>query len=110
MQGVKVELRQLVGRTSTAAGVFEVAHATDMVMVYTEAMPEGRHYGYISHDPRGKFCALPHYVTDFPVGVRQMIEAELSRLKGRDVGYVQAPAVKQPEPARRADPVADDDE
>ena len=109
MQVLRVELRQLVGQRSTAAGVFEVAHPTDMVMVYTDAMPDGRHYGYVAHHPRAKFLALPHYATDFPVGVRHLIEAEINRLKAREVGCVQAPNIRQAAPAVTVDPVADDE-
>ena len=109
MGGLRVELRQLVGKRSTAAGVFDVAHATDMVMVFTDAMPDGRHYGYVAHDPRAKFLALPHYATDFPQSVRSLIEAEIERIKGRPIGVAQSPSIRQTAPAKAADPVIDDE-
>lgn len=110
MQGLTVELRQLVGVKSTAAGVFEVKQATDMVMVKTDAMPAARHYGYIAHDPRGQFLALPQFAADFPATVQSEIVAELSRMKGRDVRSVKPATVAQHTPLKSVDPVADDDE
>ena len=109
MDGLRVELKQLIGKRSTAAGVFSVAHETDMVMIYTDAMPQGRHYGYVAHDPRGKFLALPHYAEDFPANVRTKIEAEIDRIKGRQVGVAQAPNIRQSATAAVVDPVADDE-
>lgn len=109
MQGLTVELRQLIGQRATAAGVFEVRHATDLVMVKTDAMEAARHYGYVAHDKRGKFLALPQYQADFPAPVRGEIERRISELAGRDVGCVQAPQIKQAAPASAVDPVDDDE-
>ena len=109
MQGLTVELRQLIGQRATAAGVFEVRHATDLVMIKTDAMEAARHYGYVAHDRRGKFLALPQYQADFPASVRVEIEKRISELAGRDVGCVQAPQIKQAAPASAVDPVDDDE-
>ena len=109
MDGMKIELRQLVGKTSTAAGVFDVAQDIDMVMIETEKLGRPIHYGFIGRAAVSKFTALPHYERDFPAAVRKQIEAELSRLVGRDVGCVQAAGIQQPTATRRdeADPGED---
>ena len=66
MDGMKIELRQLVGKTSTAAGVFDVAQDIDMVMIETEKLGRPIHYGFIGRAAVSKFTALPHYERVFP--------------------------------------------